>query len=64
MGNNEANRSLSEKRAEAVANYLIYKGISAKKVSVKGNGQSKPIASNDNENGRLANRRVECRINR
>ncbi|MBK8565521.1 MAG: OmpA family protein [Saprospiraceae bacterium] len=62
VGNDEANRSLSEKRAEAVANYLISKGISAKNVSAKGYGESKPTASNDNENGRLANRRVECKV--
>ncbi len=62
VGNDEANRTLSEKRAEAVANYLIYKGISAKSITAKGYGESKPIASNDTENGRLTNRRVECRL--
>jgi outer membrane protein OmpA-like peptidoglycan-associated protein len=63
VGNDEANRSLSEKRAEAVAKYLISKGISTKNVSAKGYGESKPTASNDTEKGRMMNRRVECRIN-
>ncbi len=62
IGNEEANRALSAKRAEAVANHLISNGISSNRVSAKGYGEGKPIASNDTENGRLKNRRVACKI--
>lgn len=62
VGNDEANRILSEKRAEAVANYLISNGVTASRVSSKGFGESKPTASNSTEEGRLKNRRVECKI--
>lgn len=62
VGNEEANRLLSEKRAEAVANYLISNGITANRVSAKGFGESNPATSNSTEEGRLKNRRVECKI--
>jgi outer membrane protein OmpA-like peptidoglycan-associated protein len=62
VGNDETNRILSENRAEAVANYLISKGIATGRVTAKGFGESRPVSSNGSEKGRLANRRVECRI--
>ncbi|MCF8245248.1 MAG: OmpA family protein [Saprospiraceae bacterium] len=62
VGNEEANRLLSEKRAKSVANYLIYNGVTSSRVIAKGFGESKPVAKNDTENGRLKNRRVECKI--
>jgi outer membrane protein OmpA-like peptidoglycan-associated protein len=62
VGNDEANRLLSEKRASAVASYLISKGVNASRVVAKGFGESKPIASNTTAAGRLQNRRVECKI--
>lgn len=62
MGNDETNRTLSEKRAEAVVNYLNSNGIAKERVSAKGYGETKPTALNDTENGRLLNRRVECKI--
>lgn len=62
VGETETNRILSEKRASSVANYLISKGINAERVSAKGYGEGKPIGSNETENGRLMNRRVECKV--
>lgn len=58
-GNAEANRRLSQRRAEAVVAYLVEKGIAADRLSARGYGQDNPIASNDNEAGRQRNRRVE-----
>jgi outer membrane protein, adhesin transport system len=53
------NLLLSEKRAKAVADYLIKKGTDAKRLVVKGYGFSQPIAENDPVEGNDANRRVE-----
>ena len=67
-GNDDYNEKLSQKRAEAVVNYLIKKGIPAKRLVAKGYGESQPIAPNtfedgsDNEEGRALNRRTEFRI--
>lgn len=54
--------SLSQKRVNKVKNYLVSKGIKARRITGKGYGGSKPIASNDNEDTRLLNRRVEFTI--
>ncbi|MEN9979760.1 MAG: OmpA family protein [candidate division WOR-3 bacterium] len=60
IGSEESNRILSEKRAYAVMNFLVqYGGIDPKRLSAKGFGESQPIASNDTEEGRQLNRRVE-----
>lgn len=53
------NISLSQKRATAFKNYLIEKGISAERIVVVGKGIENPIGSNDTEEGRSKNRRVE-----
>ncbi len=53
---------LSTERAEAVANYLIGKGIQSKRVLYKGYGKRKPIASNSTDEGRKKNQRVEIKI--
>ncbi len=53
------NLKLSQARVEKVKSYLVSKGIGAKRISGKGYGGSKPIASNDTEETRLFNRRVE-----
>lgn len=58
-GGAEANRRLSERRAEAVAEYLIARGIPRKQVMARGYGEQYPIASNGTANGRKRNRRVE-----
>ena len=60
IGSEEYNRSLSQKRAEAVMKYLVGKGISADRITAKGYGETKPLASNDDEEeGRELNRRTE-----
>lgn len=61
-GNSAHNQELSEKRAKAVYEYLIAKSISAKRLSYKGYGSAKSVASNDTEQGRQLNRRIEFTI--
>jgi OOP family OmpA-OmpF porin len=59
VGSEDFNLKLSTKRAEAVKNYLINKGIAAERITAKGFGESMPIAPNDTEENRAINRRVE-----
>lgn len=61
-GADSYNLRLSENRAKAVADYLISKGVDAKRIRYKGYGKSQPIDSNDTEEGRAKNRRVEFKI--
>lgn len=59
-GGAQQNKVLSEARAAAVMAYLVGKGgVDASRLSSHGYGIEKPIASNDTEDGRIANRRVE-----
>lgn len=53
------NQKLSERRAMAVQDYLVEKGVRASRLSAKGYGESMPVASNDSKEGRAENRRVE-----
>lgn len=53
------NQRLSERRAQAVANYLKRMGIAENRLSVEGGGESHPVASNDSVEGRAQNRRVK-----
>lgn len=59
IGTDEYNIKLSQRRAEAVRNYLISKGIAADRLIAKGYGESQPVADNATEAGRFKNRRVE-----
>lgn len=61
-GSFEKNQVLSEQRASSVANYLIAQGISNQRVQVIGQGPRSPIADNNSEAGKQANRRVEIQI--
>jgi outer membrane protein OmpA-like peptidoglycan-associated protein len=61
-GSEASNQALSVSRAQAVANYLKSRGVIAARVAVKGYGESAPIASNDTEEGRARNRRIEIRV--
>jgi len=61
-GQAQYNLALSKARAEAVRAYLVTKGVSADRLSSTGFGAAKPIATNDNEEGREKNRRVEFHI--
>jgi outer membrane protein OmpA-like peptidoglycan-associated protein len=56
------NEKLSNKRAEAVINYLIGKGIDAGRLSARGFGESQPVAPNTTREGRQKNRRVELNL--
>jgi OOP family OmpA-OmpF porin len=56
------NKKLSGERAKAVMNYLVEKGIPKENLQSKGFGSEKPIASNDTEEGKEKNRRVEFNI--
>lgn len=59
IGTDEYNMGLSMRRAEAVRSYLVDKGIAADRLTVKGYGESQPIADNATDTGRFQNRRVE-----
>jgi outer membrane protein OmpA-like peptidoglycan-associated protein len=59
VGGDAHNQALSEKRADAVKAYLIKAGVDQKRLTAKGLGSSKPVASNDTNLGRSENRRVE-----
>ncbi|MFZ4456955.1 MAG: OmpA family protein [Bacteroidales bacterium] len=58
-GNAIANLDLSKRRANAVMNYLLSKGVKASQMKTDGFGQTKPIATNETSEGRAQNRRVE-----
>ena len=59
VGKEEDNQLLSEARAKAVATYLISKGIVQERINYKGYGSKQPVATNETEQGRMLNRRVE-----
>jgi outer membrane protein OmpA-like peptidoglycan-associated protein len=62
VGSAEFNLNLSERRAQAVYNYLVGKQIPAERLTFKGYGETIPIADNDSESGRQENRRVELKV--
>lgn len=62
VGNPADNLKLSNNRAGAVINYLISKGIDAKRLSSKGWGETKPLANNTSDEGRAINRRTEMKV--
>ncbi|HNW97086.1 MAG TPA: OmpA family protein [Bacteroidales bacterium] len=59
IGSAEYNKKLSEDRAKAVADYLISKNINKERINYSGFGKENPISSNENDEGRSKNRRVE-----
>jgi len=62
QGSNSYNRDLSQRRADAVRDYLVQKGYPANRIQANGRGKGSPIASNDSAEGRANNRRVEIVI--
>lgn len=61
-GADSYNLKLSKSRAKSVVNYLIEQGIPSDKLTYKGYGETDPVASNDTEEGRQENRRVEFKV--
>jgi OOP family OmpA-OmpF porin len=59
IGTEAYNQKLSERRAAAVKDYLVSKGIPASKVTTIGKGKSQPVATNKTKEGRQKNRRVD-----
>ena len=59
VGSDDYNQQLSERRAEAVRDYLVQQGIASDTVSASGFGKTAPVATNDTPEGRQQNRRVE-----
>ncbi len=63
-GSRSTNLKLSKRRAKAVLDYLVAKGIDASRLSSTGYGESNPIASNVTRKGRAENRRVEIKLSK
>jgi outer membrane protein OmpA-like peptidoglycan-associated protein len=62
VGSDEYNLALSKRRAKTIREYFISKGIPAARIaSVTGYGETKPIGSNETEEGKAMNRRVEIK---
>ncbi len=62
VGNDNSNLLLSENRAIAVKSFLVAKGIASHRIQTKAFGESSPIATNDTEEGRATNRRIEVLV--
>jgi OOP family OmpA-OmpF porin len=58
-GDEAANQELSEKRAQAVADYLVKAGLPANRFSAVGYGSTQPITGNDTDQGKAQNRRID-----
>jgi outer membrane protein OmpA-like peptidoglycan-associated protein len=63
-GSDAYNQALSERRASAVADYLLSRGLAPDKLTSEGRGEREPMADNETDAGRAQNRRVELHINR
>jgi outer membrane protein OmpA-like peptidoglycan-associated protein len=59
VGSDAYNETLSEKRANAVDNFLVSRGVASARLDSEGYGETDPVASNETEEGRQLNRRVE-----
>jgi outer membrane protein OmpA-like peptidoglycan-associated protein len=62
IGSDAYNQKLSTRRAEAVVNYLVEKGVDKARITAVGFGESQPVATNDTPEGRQLNRRVEIKF--
>lgn len=62
VGSNSFNKTLSKKRASAVSNYLASLAVGNSRLNTAGKGESEPAVSNDTEESRSQNRRVEIAI--
>jgi outer membrane protein OmpA-like peptidoglycan-associated protein/uncharacterized protein YidB (DUF937 family) len=61
-GDSGSNQALSQQRADAVRNYLIQQGVPSEMLVAKGYGDSQPVASNDTEEGKFRNRRIQFSV--
>lgn len=61
-GSESYNQALSERRAQSAASYVESQGVAAERVSIRGMGETDPVATNETEEGRTLNRRVEVVI--
>ena len=59
VGSDASNQSLSEKRADAVRDFLVNAGVPSDRITAAGKGEAEPIATNKTTAGRQQNRRVE-----
>jgi outer membrane protein OmpA-like peptidoglycan-associated protein len=64
QGSESYNQDLSQRRADAVRDYLVQKGYPADHIQARGKGEGSPIADNASPEGRANNRRVEIVIER
>lgn len=62
VGSDSYNQGLSERRAQAVGNYITAQGVNPQRIITVGAGKSRPIADNSTEAGRAQNRRVEITL--
>jgi len=62
IASEEYNQMLSEKRAEATREYFVLRGIEPDRITTRGFGETRPIASNDTPEERAKNRRIEIKI--
>ncbi|NCB67711.1 MAG: hypothetical protein EOM47_02540 [Bacteroidia bacterium] len=62
IGSAESNLQLSQERVNSVKNYLVNKGIATDRIVAVGYGEEKPVATNETDEGRAKNRRVEVKI--
>lgn len=61
-GSDSYNQALSERRSKTVRDYLVRKGVDGDRINTQSLGESQPVASNDTDEGRDQNRRVEIRV--
>jgi outer membrane protein OmpA-like peptidoglycan-associated protein len=61
-GDADANRALSQARADAVREYLVSQGVPPERLQARGHGPDRPVASNETSQGRETNRRTELRL--
>ena len=62
VGSDAYNQGLSERRASAVADYLVTRGVQSARLGTRGFCETQPVAPNDSEEGRAENRRVEIKL--
>ena len=62
-GSETYNMGLSQRRAEAVRDFLVSRGIAQERISVEWKGETEPVASNDTQEGRVQNRRTDVTLN-